>query len=448
MARCFCRWRVMLTCVCMPCISLVLLVAYGKVTLFAALNNRVALASLCFVASGTSNNKSFGPLPKTFWDLGQHGDAIWNRLQLTVDRHFNPILQPKDTRTGLERDTIYESLWKQGFPKGSKLDTMGENLHQLPEQIQEFVKHMHRRDYPTLIQPDGVCGAGEKDEKEAPLLLLAIKSTKLGFKNRQAIRQTWGQAGWVAGQGESAKVRGGYIRRVFLLGKGRAENVVGDLTMSLQMESKHYGDILQWDFRDTFFNLTLKDVLFWTWFSGSCNRTVFVFKGDDDVFVNTPKMITYLRDQLRKPQAHKIIEDFMIGEVIVKALPNKERKSKYFIPDSFYKGLYPVYAGGGGVVYSGLLTRRLHHMSKRVHLFPIDDVYVGMCMTRLNVQLVHHPAFLTFDFPNATEEKQPCSYHTILLVHKRSPSQLVKLWADMKLKQAQCRDAPLRKAAT
>ncbi|KAL6118011.1 uncharacterized protein ACO6RY_15693 [Pungitius sinensis] len=386
MARCFCRWRVMLICMCIPCIFLVLLVAYANVMLCALMYNTVELAPLHFVAPGTLNNKSFGLLPQTFWEFGQHGDGIWNRLQLTMDRYFNPILRPNDTRAGLENDTIHESPTDAGVL--TKLDSMGENLDQLPQQIQDFVKHMHRRDYPTLIQPDGVWGAGEKDEREAPLLLLAIKSTELGFKNRQAIRQTWGRAGWVAGQGGSATGGGGggYIRRVFLLG-----NVVGDSSESLKMESKDYGDILQWDFKDTFFNLTLKDVLFWSWLSRSCNRTVFVLKGDDHVFVNTPKMITYLQDQLRKPEAHKIIEDFVIGDVIVAALPIQEKKSKYFIPGSFYKGLYPVYAGGGGVVYSGLLTRGLHYMSKRVHLFPID-VYVGMCMTRLNVQLVHHPA--------------------------------------------------------
>ncbi|KAK5897461.1 hypothetical protein CesoFtcFv8_010522 [Champsocephalus esox] len=43
---------------------------------------------------------------------------------------------------------------------------------------------MQRRDYPLLLQPDGVCGAGVQDEKESPLLLLAIKSTELNFKNR------------------------------------------------------------------------------------------------------------------------------------------------------------------------------------------------------------------------------------------------------------------------
>uniref|UniRef100_A0A8C9Y245 Hexosyltransferase n=1 Tax=Sander lucioperca TaxID=283035 RepID=A0A8C9Y245_SANLU len=367
------------------------------------------LDAVHFVASG--NN------PKTFWALHQHGDAFWNRLQRTLDNHFNPILRPNNTKRGFENGTFNESLLAQGFSEVINLDSTRRNFDQLPQQIQEFISHMQRRDYPALLQPDGVCGAGTKETKE-------------NFLNRLAIRRTWGEGG-------------GYVRRVFLLGKESTED--RGVNALLQMESKQYGDILQWDFKDTFFNLTLKDVLFWSWFKRSCSRTRFVFKGDDDVFVNTPKMISYLRDQLKKPQAHKTLRDFMVGDVIAAAVPIRFNESKYFMPDSFYKGFYPMYAGGGGVVYSGLLAKRLHDMSKRLNLFPIDDVYVGMCMVRLNAQPVHHPAFLTFDFPNK-EEEELCSYHTILLVHKRSPDEVVKLWVHVKKTQAQCWDVPLREA--
>ncbi|XP_054454220.1 N-acetyllactosaminide beta-1,3-N-acetylglucosaminyltransferase 2 [Anoplopoma fimbria] len=452
MACCFCRWRAVLICVCTPFISLVLLFAYATVMLCMTMNNTESTWNptygpepVHFVAPGTLSIKDYAPLPKTFWELLQHGDTIWNRLQLTIDRHFNPILRPNNIKRGSENGTFYESLLQQAISEVTNLEIMRENFDQLPQQIQDFVSHMHRRNYPTLIQPDRECGAGAKDEREAPLLLLAIKSIEQNFEKRQVIRKTWGQTGWVERQRQNVKgggEGGGNVRRVFLLAKGRNENVGVNLSESLQMESERYGDILQWDFMDTFFNLTLKDVLFWSWFSHSCNRTLFVFKGDDDVFVNTPRLMTYLRDQLKKPQANETMKDFMIGDVLVGA-PNRDIKSKYFVPESFYKGLYPMYVGGGGVVYSSVLTKRLYHMSKRVHMFPIDDVYVGMCMIRLNIPLIHHPAFLTLDFPNK-EEEQLCSYHTILLVHKRSPTQVVKLWADMKMTQEQCWDVPLR----
>lgn len=377
-----------------------------------------------------------------------HRNAFWNRLQLAIDHYFNPLLRSTNTKKGFDSSTFNDSLLRQSFSEVTNLDSMKRSFDKLPDQMQEFVNHMHRRDYPILLQPDAVCGAGAKDEKEPPLLLLAIKTTELNFKNRQAIRKTWGQEGWVAGQRRNSnggEEDGGYVRRVFLLGKENPQEMGVDLSNLLELESKHYGDILQWDFSDTFFNLTLKDVLFWKWFSQFCYQTRFVFKGDDDVFVNTPRMISFLQEQLRKPQAAKAMNEFMVGDVIGAAIPNRVNKSKYFIPDSFYKGIYPTYAGGGGVVYSGLLAKRLHNISKRIHLFPIDDVFVGMCMVRLKAHPIHHPAFLTFDFPDKDGEEL-CAYHTILLVHKRSPTQVVKLWAGMKRKQTQCWDVTLRGA--
>ncbi|KAM3867241.1 N-acetyllactosaminide beta-1,3-N-acetylglucosaminyltransferase 2-like [Diretmus argenteus] len=463
MARCTCRWWNVLICLCTPCILLALIFVY--ITLMLCFNMAVTTSiraadgklhkveETAFVASGTYRNEGLAPLPYTFWNLHPHRGAIWNELQLLIDRHYNPILNPNNKRTYKRINTVYESLLRQN---SSAMGDLSARLSALPQQMQDFVSYMHKREFPVLIQPDMACGAGAEEEREPALLLLAIKTTELNFENRQAIRQSWGQAGWVAGQrggsegggeGEGGVGGGGgvggYIRRVFLLGRNNHEELGVDMSELLQLESKHYGDILQWDFNDAFFNLTLKDVLFWSWFSRRCSRTRFVFKGDDDIFVNTPAMVDYLQRQLQTLRASNAMRDFMVGDVIGAAVPNRVNKSKYFVPDHFYRGLYPAYAGGGGVVYSGLLTKRLNLMSKRVHLFPIDDVYVGMCMVRLNAYPMHHPAFLTFDFPKKEEEK-PCAYHTILLVHKRSPSQVIKLWAGLKETQTQCWNATLR----
>ncbi|XP_077388956.1 N-acetyllactosaminide beta-1,3-N-acetylglucosaminyltransferase 2-like [Festucalex cinctus] len=453
MARCHRRWRRRLICVCSPCICLVLLFLYfgimvcsniNKAASQLAINAMHSPKSRHFVAPGSFHNKSFASMPKHFWKL--HEDALWNQLQVTVDRHFNPILNPQNTPRTFQSKTFHDSLLKRSFSEVTGFDPVRRKLEQLPQQMQDFVSHMNRRNYPIIIQSaNGTCGAGAVDEKEPPLLLLAIKSTEQNFKNRQAIRQTWGQVGWVATHRKNSSRRkevGGYIRRVFLIGKDYPQESVWDVKL-LQMEGEQYRDIIQWDFSDTFFNLTLKDVLFWNWFTSHCGQTRFVFKGDDDVFVNTPNMITYLHDHLKKPHTEHTLNEFMVGDVIGAAAPNRVQKSKYFVPDSFYKGLYPTYAGGGGVVYSGQLAKWLHKISGRVHLFPIDDVFVGMCMVRLNAHPIHHPGFLTFDFPSKVEDEL-CAYHTILLVHKRSPTQLIELWDNMLKTQGQCWHVPLR----
>ncbi|XP_014895977.1 N-acetyllactosaminide beta-1,3-N-acetylglucosaminyltransferase 2-like [Poecilia latipinna] len=455
MARRCCRLRNILICMCTPCCCLTLLYSYAIITIYLHMNSMVLrhiamvspnLASPHFVAAGASSNGSGPSVPKTFWEQHLQSDALWNRLQRHVDHRFNPIIRKEKSDMLLERSSSDESLLHQSYFEVTGMASVRENFERLPQQVREFASSMHKRNYPILIQPDGECGAQSEQEKEPPLILFAIKSTALNFRNRRVIRQTWGRVGWVEGQrinGSDGDVGGGYIRRVFLLGKETPEDLGVDISHLLRAESKRHRDILQWDFKDTFFNLTLKDVLFWSWFSRHCSKPLFVLKGDDDVFVNTPKLISYLQDQLEKHRSHNTLHEFMVGEVIGSALPNRVRRSKYFIPESFYRGFYPMYAGGGGVVYSGELTRRLHNISKIIHLFPIDDVYVGMCMIRLNAQPIHHPAFLTFDFTEK-EEAQPCSYHTILLVHKRSPREVVELWADLKDTREQCQGVPLR----
>ncbi|XP_057706489.1 N-acetyllactosaminide beta-1,3-N-acetylglucosaminyltransferase 2-like [Corythoichthys intestinalis] len=447
-----CRWRRVCICLGSLCISLVLLFIYIAFTVCSNINStgikgtQGTQKSIHFVASGSYKTTNYASLPTTFWK--ENEEAFWNQLQLKLDRHFNPILDAQNARQVIHEKDFYDSILTRSFLEVTASDSMKRKFEQLPEQMQDFVSHMKQRDYPIILQPpSGTCGAGEPDEKMAPLVLLAIKSSEKNFENRQAIRQTWGKAGWVATHRRNSTEKrevGGYIRRVFLIGKDKKMKRSNDEKLSmLSMERGIYHDILQWDFNDTFFNLTLKDVLFWKWFSNYCSNTRFVFKGDDDIFVNIPNMITYLQDQLLVQHSERNMNDFMVGDVINAAFPNRLDESKYFVPETFFTGLYPAYAGGGGVVYSGHLAKRLNQISSSLHLFPIDDVFVGMCMARLNANPIHHPGFLTFDFPDK-EEQEPCAYHTIFLVHKRSPKQIIELSANVTKTLKQCWNEPLR----
>uniref|UniRef100_A0A3B5A194 Hexosyltransferase n=1 Tax=Stegastes partitus TaxID=144197 RepID=A0A3B5A194_9TELE len=288
-------------------------------------------------------------------------------------------------------------------------------------------RSMHCREYPLLINQPGICRRSNSSfGVDSPMLLMAIKSQVGNFENRQAIRETWGRSGLVRG-GSNKKFR--LVRTVFLL--GRQDSSTGphpDLKNLLELENQKYGDILQWDFRDTFFNLTLKDLLFWHWFQQYCPTAAFVFKGDDDVFVRTDH-------NLWKPYTNETNIDLFVGDVINNAQPNREPSTKYYIPESFYKGAYPPYAGGGGVVYSGSLALRLKEVSERVRLFPIDDVYLGMCMHRLGLSPRHHPGFLTFDLPHS-DRSNYCAYKSVLLVHRRSPKQMLTLWTQLQGRHA------------
>uniref|UniRef100_A0A9J7XZC7 Hexosyltransferase n=1 Tax=Cyprinus carpio carpio TaxID=630221 RepID=A0A9J7XZC7_CYPCA len=395
---------------------------------------------LHFIATGASTNSgALASHPvRPFWNLRLDDGALWNRLQHTWDREHNPILRGNGTSSkGQSHDAIH--LQDTGKTGACKQDAAwASHLHDfntLPDQMKDFVLSMHCRHYAILVDQPNLC-AGQ--ESTTPFLLMAIKSQVGNFENRQAIRETWGRSGWI--QGDSGGRRW-LVRTVFLLARQDTETGPHpDLSALLKLESSTHKDILQWDFKDTFFNLTLKDVLFWNWLSKHCSHVHFIFKGDDDVFVRTKALLDYFNHVgVQKTHGNKMKErdDFVVGDVIANAWPNRQPDTKYYIPESFYKGTYPAYAGGGGVVYTGALALRLQEVSRWVSLFPIDDVYLGMCLQRLRVSPTHHSGFLTFDLPEDLREK-PCAYHNVLLVHKRTPKEMLTLWKELQVPPQEC----------
>ncbi|XP_033991842.1 N-acetyllactosaminide beta-1,3-N-acetylglucosaminyltransferase 2 [Trematomus bernacchii] len=344
---------------------------------------------------------------KPFWSKLAPSAAYWNRQQQVLDLQNNPVLVANysfaDTpewlnETGLTSDPCQPNI---------RVTTQVKDYNSLPGRFKDFLLYMHCRSYPLMVDQPAVC-------KQPPFLLLAVKSLAPHFDRRQAIRQSWGRAGLIANQ---------TVVTIFLLGNATAGDHHPDLSEMLRYESTHHKDIIQWDYRDSFFNLTVKEVLFLEWIQARCPGAKFIFKGDDDVFVNTFRILDFLKG-LSEPKAR----DLFVGDVITNAGPHRDKKVKYFIPESMYVGMYPPYAGGGGYLYSGDIAARLHNASQHVALYPIDDVYTGMCLRKLGLAPEKHKGFRTFNI----EEKyrsNPCAYKSLMLVHPRTPQEMIQIWA-------------------
>ncbi|XP_040492331.1 UDP-GlcNAc:betaGal beta-1,3-N-acetylglucosaminyltransferase 7-like [Ursus maritimus] len=279
----------------------------------------------------------------------------------------------------------------------------------LEPHFRQFLTYRHCRYFPMLLNHPEKCGG-------AVYLLVVVKSVITQHDRREAIRQTWGR------EQESGR---GAVRTLFLLGTASKQEERAHYQQLLAYEDRLYGDILQWDFLDSFFNLTLKEIHFLKWFDIYCPRVQFIFKGDDDVFVNPTNLLEFLAD--RQPQ-----EDLFVGDVLQHARPIRRKDNKYYIPGVLYsKASYPPYAGGGGFLMAGGLARRLHRACDTLELYPIDDVFLGMCLEVLSVQPTAHEGFKTFGISrnrNSRMNKEPCFFRSMLVVHKLLPAELLAMW--------------------
>ncbi|KAM3875883.1 UDP-GlcNAc:betaGal beta-1,3-N-acetylglucosaminyltransferase 7 [Diretmus argenteus] len=279
----------------------------------------------------------------------------------------------------------------------------------LEANFKHFLLYRHCRYFPMLLNHPEKC-TGETH------LLLIIKSVATQHDRREVIRKTWGKEQVVGGK---------RVRTLFLLGKPPNEAERANHQKLLEYEDYIYGDILQWDFLDSFFNLTLKETHFLKWFNTYCPNVHYIFKGDDDVFVSVENILEFLQSSSR-------VKNLFVGDVLFKAKPIRRKDNKYYIPQALYnKTHYPPYAGGGGFLMDGPLARRLHWASDTLELYPIDDVFLGMCLEVLQVTPIKHDAFKTFGLvknKSSKLNKEPCFFKSMIVVHKLLPADLMHMW--------------------
>jgi len=355
--------------------------------------------------SSSSSSSSIFTVSEAFRQFFPRNGAYWSRLlHASLRRHARPGPAPSPGPASAEAWPACREADRR------RLRTNVHDFDAYPDMHKDFLRGLSCRRPPPLIDQPHKCSA----DGEGTFLLLAVKSLPASFQRRQVVRETWGREGVYPG--------GLRVRTVFLLGGGGGEEEEPDLRPLLAFEARHQGDVLQWDFRESLFNLTLKVHTFLTWSHARCRDAAFVFSGDDDVFVNTPAVVAYLWT-LGPAAAHQLY----LGQVITLATPMRDPASKYYIPVSFYEGAYPPYAGGGGYLVSGALLGRLLRASALIPLFPIDDVYVGMCARAVGVAPQSHRGFRTFDVAEGDRENV-CVHKDLMVIHQRSPSEVKWLW--------------------
>ena len=232
-------------------------------------------------------------------------------------------------------------------------------------------------------------------------LLILVSSAPENFERRNLIRQTWGADNSTAPQWKT----------YFLLGL-TTNQTHSDL---LQTENNNFGDIIRADYYEHYWNQSLKIRMAFEWAARYCNFS-FLLKADDDVLVNTRRLI----DVLQLESTPK--KGLYMGKL--HSHPVAQRDGKWRVSYEEYSGAYyPDFCSGAGFVMTYDVTECLVPLFDVIKPYRLDDVYVGMLANKLGVKAVDHSGFVM-----PFQDYDNCNFVPNTLVqHRATGACLIKL---------------------
>ena len=351
---------------------------------------------------------------------------IFDEKKVKLMQSIKEIQAKKQNMNSRNNTEKPQQMLKRNFIEVPGMYSMDKNLQLPPEEPirknskEPILHYSQKRDYDIIIQHTDICGNSnfsfndlnfeDLNLKTDVFLLMVVKSSCKLKARRDAIRETWGNETWVK---ENTAVN---VRLLFLLGactSKQQEEKVKD-------EDQQHRDILQWNFFDSFRNLTLKDCLFLQWITRNCQNVPYIFKGDDDVFVNTKNIVQHL---INLPKDKR--RDLFLGSVLLGSVRILDPTWKYYVSYNLYpEKIYPPYVSGGGFIMSSNMAIRLFNATLSSRIIPIDDAFLGIMLKKIKVHPQNDKTFKSWGLKKTTV----CRLSKIKTYHKVLPKNLKTLW--------------------
>ena len=197
-------------------------------------------------------------------------------------------------------------------------------------------------------------------------VLIWIHSAPNHFRDRQIIRETWGNPG---------NFHLHKAALVFFLGISTSPPV----QQMIEYESEVYNDIVQSTFIDHYHNLTYKAISGSRWMSLYCNRINLVLKADDDMMVDVYLLFNHIHSL---QQNGRLRTNTILCDVWMNRWPDRNPGKWRVSNEEYAANYYPTYCPGLGLVMTGDLPPRLFAASLYEKYFWIDDVYITGLLAR------------------------------------------------------------------
>lgn len=278
-----------------------------------------------------------------------------------------------------------------------------------------------KNDFKIILSQEKMCKTPPKID-----ILILISSAPSEYVQRRAIRQTWGSR---------CNHIDSRIKCVFVIGNFRSDSanidkirtfpskVVDDSYNSqLRKESEDFKDIVQFDFIDSYGNLTYKTLSGLKWAVNVCASAEYVMKTDTDMFVNTELLPLLVQAAPRTL--------FMGGFCWGPSFPHRDISSKWFVSYKSYRHhQFPPMCSGTGYIMSRDVVQLILRNSQNVPFFHLEDVYISLCIQKTDVTSVKLAGF-----SNLRTQFEDCDLYknNVITSHYMNPEVLYDYWEKLK----------------
>lgn len=245
-------------------------------------------------------------------------------------------------------------------------------------------------------------------------LVIVIMSAPTHIEARTAIRQTWGHYG----QRRDVSI-------VFMLGSTRDKKI----EKLLQQEQRLYGDVVRGRYIDSYSNLTLKTISSLEWVSTYCSEVKFMLKTDDDMFINVPRLLSFVYKHARE-------RNVIFGRLAKKWKPIRNKKSKYYVSQAQYKpAVFPDFTTGPAYLLSRDVVNKLYEAALDQTYLKLEDVFTtGIVAHKLGIKRSHANEFL-----NKRIAYNPCNIQRGISIHMVKYSEQFDLWKKLLDGKSKCK---------
>ena len=227
------------------------------------------------------------------------------------------------------------------------------------------------------------------------------------FTERVATREAWGSI---------RDVDGHKVIHLFFAGQDENDEE-GDRL--IREENERYHDIIQFDMRNHFMNLTLLAILTYNWTSHYCPHIAYYVRADNDLWYNPRLHIhNYLLEKRKQT---------LIGNIVQGNKPIRVDVSRYWMPKSIFPAAtFDPYPSGCFVTIAGDTLQTIVKYCE--HIGPIiyfDDVFLGQIASITNITLLSYPGGV-MEF--MWKKYNGLTYKKLAAAHRYTPADVVALW--------------------